>query len=110
MEYVVLKTGGKQYRVSTGDVIEVDRLIQDKDKEFVFEDVLLFVSGDTIKIGKPRLSDVVVKAKVIDHIKGEKVRVSKFKAKVRYRKTIGFRPYLSKVKIEKIEAKKAKST
>lgn len=110
MEYVVLKTGGKQYRVSEGDVIEVDRLFQDKDKEFVFEDILLWVSSDDLKIGKPKLSDVLVKAKVIDHIKGDKIRVSKFKSKVRYRKTIGFRASLSKVKIEKIEAKGAKSS
>ena len=110
MEYVVIKTGGKQYRVSEGDVIEVARLTQEKDKEFVFEDVLLWVSGEAVKIGKPKLSDVIVKAKVVDHTKGEKIRVSKFKSKVRYRKTIGFRASLSKIKIEKIEAKNDKKT
>ncbi len=102
MDYAVIKTGGKQYRVSTGDILEIDKLPQLKESVVTFEDVLLWVAGDQVKIGKPVLSDVSVKAKILEQKKGEKIRVSKFKAKSRYRRTIGFRPLLTKVVIEDI--------
>ncbi len=109
MNYAVIKTGGKQYRVSAGDVLEIDRLSADGDT-VVFDDVLLLVSDSGIKIGKPRLADVKVKAKILEQTKGEKIRVSKFKAKARYRRTIGFRAHLSKVMIEKIDTGEKSST
>lgn len=109
MNYAVIKTGGKQYRVSAGDVLEIDRLSTDGDT-VVFDDVLLLVSDSGIKIGKPRLVDVKVKAKILEQTKGEKIRVSKFKAKARYRRTIGFRAHLSKVMIEKIDTGEKSST
>ena len=102
MDYAVIKTGGKQYRVSTGDILEIDKLPQLKESVVTFEDVLLWVTGDQVKIGKPVLSDVKVRAKILEQKKGEKIRVSKFKAKSRYRRTIGFRPLLTKVVIEDI--------
>ena len=102
MDYAVIKTGGKQYRVSTGDILEIDKLPQLKESVITFEDVLLWVTGDQVKIGKPVLSDVKVRAKILEQKKGEKIRVSKFKAKSRYRRTIGFRPLLTKVVIEDI--------
>lgn len=103
MDYAVIKTGGKQYKVSAGDTIEIDRLPEGK--ELTFEEVLLVVSDGQVKIGKPTLSGVKVKATLVEQTKGDKIRVSKFKAKARYRRTIGFRASLSKVKIEKIEEK-----
>jgi large subunit ribosomal protein L21 len=106
MNYAVIRTGGKQYRVSEGDLIEVDKLEKDKGKIF-FDDVLLFVSDKTIKIGKPNLVGERVEAEIIENYKGDKVRVSKFKSKVRYRKVIGFRPSLSRVKVVKIGLKKS---
>lgn len=104
MEYAVIKTGGKQYRVSVGDILEVDRLAGGKDSAITFEDVLLLVSGSQVKIGKPTLKAIKVKAKILEQKKGEKIKVSKFKAKARYRRTIGFRPLFSRVVIEKIES------
>ena len=101
MEYAIIRTGGKQYKVTPGDIIEIDRLPQDKTEDVIFEDVLLHVLDNKIEIGKPRLK-AKVKAKILEHKKGEKIRVSKFKAKSRYRKTIGFRAFLTKVQIEKI--------
>ncbi|MCL4418594.1 50S ribosomal protein L21 [Patescibacteria group bacterium] len=106
MEYVVIRSGGKQYRVKEGDTIEVDKIRSEKDKEIVIDDVLLWVSGEKIKIGKPKLLDVKVKAKVLEQKKGDKIKVGKFKSKVRYRRVVGFRPLLTKVKIEEIKAKK----
>ena len=101
MKYAVIKTGGKQYTVSEGDVIEIDRLPQERGK-VTFADVLLYVTDDSVKIGKPTVAGEKVEATLVENFKGEKVRVSKYKSKVRYRKTIGFRAYLSRVKIDKV--------
>ena len=101
MKYAVIKSGGKQYRVSEGDIIEVDRLSQDKGK-ISFDNVLLYVADGSVKIGKPFITGEKIQASLVENLKGDKIRVSKYKAKVRYRKTIGFRPFLSRVKIEKV--------
>lgn len=106
MKYAVIKSGGKQYKVSEGDIIEVDRLNKEIGKIF-FDDVLLYVDEKTVNIGKPRLSEKV-EAMLLEDIKGEKIRVSKFKSKVRYRRTSGFRASLSRVKIEKIVSSASK--
>ncbi len=101
MQYAVIRSGGKQYKVSVGDTLKFDKLNSQEGKNIAF-DVLLLVSDGKAKIGKPVVSGVRVEGKLIENIKGEKTRVSKFKAKSRYRKSIGFRPALSVVKIERI--------
>ena len=105
MKYAVITAGGKQYRVSEGDVIEIDRVASEAQSSFTFPEVLLFVDGDTQKIGTPFVSDVTVTGKVLDHTKGEKIRVSKFKAKAKYRRVTGFRASLTKVQIDAIGVK-----
>ncbi len=102
MKYAVIRTGGKQYRVAEGDEIEVDKLEAEKGKPFTFDEVLLFVDGDKVKVGQPLVKGVKVKAKVVDQLKGKKIRVATYKAKARYRRVKGFRSRLTKVKIEKI--------
>ncbi|MDO8658639.1 MAG: 50S ribosomal protein L21 [Candidatus Levybacteria bacterium] len=102
MKYAVVKTGGKQYRVSEGDIISVERLDAKANDEYPFSNVLLYVSGGVLKVGTPTVEKVIVKGTVIELIKGEKIRVSKYKSKVRTRRTIGHRQLLSKVKIDKI--------
>ena len=102
MKYAVIQSGGKQYRVSEGDVIEVDRLSLVKNGEVDFTNVLLLHASDQVKIGTPRVKNVHVIGKVLGQIKGEKIRVSKFKAKARYRRTTGFRASLTRVQIVKI--------
>jgi len=99
MEYAIVKTGGKQYKVSKDSVIEVERLGFKPGEKFSLEDVLLYVAGGNIKVGKPKVSGIVVKATVLEHFKGKKLRISKFKAKSRYRKVTGHRQYLTKIKI-----------
>nr|MBI5456046.1 50S ribosomal protein L21 [Candidatus Levybacteria bacterium] len=108
MKYAVIKTGGKQYKVSESDVIDVERLKSEKDEKVVFNEVLLLVSDDNIKIGKPFITGEKVEGKLLENVKGDKLRVSKFKAKVRYRKTIGFRASISRVQIDKISGTKEK--
>ena len=107
MKYAVIKSGGKQYRVAEGDVIEVDRLKEEKGK-ISFSEVLLLVNEGNVKIGKPTVTGEKVIATLVDNIKGEMVRVSKYKSKVRYRRTTGFRAYLSQVKIDQIGEKVTK--
>ena len=102
MKYAVIKTGGKQYKVSEGDVIQVDRLLEDKDGTVNFNEVLLKVSDGSIKIGNPFLKGEKVSGKLLSQVKGDKIRVQKYKSKVRYRRTTGFRSSLSKVSIDKI--------
>lgn len=101
MQYAVIKSGGKQYKVSKGTVLDVDRLEGDA-REVLLPDVLLFVSEGQVKIGKPYLSGVRVKASVVAEIKGDKIRVGKFKAKARYRRIMGFRASLTRLEIKDV--------
>ncbi len=106
MEYAIVKTGGKQYRVSEGSIIEIDRLNIEKDQEVILDNVLLWAAEGQAKIGKPNLLNVKVKTRVIDNIKGDKIRVAKFKAKARYRRMIGFRPHITRLEVKSIEGEK----
>jgi large subunit ribosomal protein L21 len=99
MEYAIIKTGGKQYKVSKDSVIEVERLKHKPGEKFSLEEVFLHVVDGNVKLGKPRLAGVVVKAIVLEHLKGEKLRISKFKAKSKYRRVTGHRQYLTRIKI-----------
>ena len=99
MEYAVVKTGGKQYKVSKDTILEVDRLSNKVGENFTFDEVLLYVAGEKIKLGKPKVEGVKVKATVLEHFKGDKLRIAKFKHKVRYKRVMGHRQYLTKIKI-----------
>lgn len=101
--YAVVISGGKQYKVEENQILEVDRISAEKNSQHNFKDILLIRNDERILIGNPFIPGASVKAKIIDHIKGEKIDVARYKAKVRYRKKIGFRPYLTKLLIEKIE-------
>lgn len=104
MNYAVIRSGGKQYKVSSGDELTIDKLSEDGKKSVVFDEVLLLVSDEKVSVGKPLVSGAKVEATMIENIKGEKIYVKKFKAKSRYRKTTGFRAQMSVVKIEKIDS------
>lgn len=102
MKYSVIQSGGKQYRVSEGDIIQIDKLSGKEGEEVVFPSVLLYVSDGSVTLGKPYVENLRVSGKLIRHTKGEKLRIAKFKAKARYRRVTGFRSSLSEVKIEQI--------
>lgn len=102
MNYAIVKIGGKQYKVSEGDTLLVENL-NSGNENVTFDDVLLLVTEKTVKVGKPKVSGVKVKAKILKNLKGGKIRVAKFKSKVRYRRVTGFRPTLTQIKIEKID-------
>lgn len=107
MEYAVIKAAGKQYKVTPGLILEVDKIDGEKGAEVSFSDVLLFGDGKETKVGVPTIDGAIVKAKIVDQIKGEKVRVAKFKAKVRYRRVTGFRAQLTKIEITDIKGGKS---
>lgn len=96
--YAVIQTGGKQYKVEKGDEILVEKLEADVDGEVAF-DVLLVADDAGVKIGKPVLEGVVVKGKVLEHGKGKKVIVFKYKPKKNSRKKNGHRQPYTKVEI-----------
>ena len=105
MKYAVIQTGGKQYKVTEGTVLNVERMTADADTSVTFSDVLLLIDGDSVKVGMPFVDGVQVSATVMAHPRGVKIRVAKFKAKARYRRVMGHRQELSTLRIDSIGAK-----
>lgn len=101
-KYAIVKIGGKQMMVSEGYIFEIER------QEQLNMDVLLFSDGKKVEIGEPVLTDVEVKADVLDEKMGKKITVARFKSKSRYRRKKGHRQPLSVVKIKSITKKGAK--
>jgi large subunit ribosomal protein L21 len=104
MSYAIIQTGGKQYRVSEGDVLSVEKLAVETGKETTFSDVLLVVNGDKVTLGSPLLSGASVQAEVVDQYKDDKVVAFKFKRRKGYHRTVGHRRQLTELKITKISA------
>lgn len=106
MKYAVIKIAGKQYRVTEGEILTIDKQEAAEGEEIEISEVLLLSDGENVEVGTSYVKDIKVKAQVEKHLKGEKIRVAKFKAKSRYHKVMGFRPLLTRIKILKIESKK----
>jgi large subunit ribosomal protein L21 len=102
--YAVLEAGGKQYRVAKGDTLEVERLVAEPGKPFTFERVLLIENEGKYSVGKPIVPNASIVAEVLAHIRGEKKTAFKLKRRKGYRKTIGHRQELTRVKISEIKA------
>jgi len=102
MKYAVVKIGGSQHKVAEGDEIEVEKIEGEKGKAVDFKEVLLLVDEEKVKIGKPYIKGAQVKTKILDQIKGKKIRVATYKAKSRYRRVKGHRKLLTRLKIEKV--------
>lgn len=113
--FAILETGGKQYKIAEGDILEVELLPAELvKKDTASLTTVMLVQGDKeVLIGDPYVKNAKVKAKVLGDIKGEKIRIVKYKAKKGYKKTQGHRQKLQRIQIEKIEVKtgaKAKET
>ncbi len=100
--FAVIKTGGKQYKVQEGDILNVEKLNMDKDKKVTFDKVLLVEDGGKTLIGTPFVESALVKAEVIENFKDKKVIVFKKKRRKQYRRTRGHRQELTRIKIEEI--------
>lgn len=101
--YAIIETGGKQYMVHEGDVLAVEKLNYPEGEVISFDRVLAVSKEDgNVEFGKPYLENVKVNAKVLEHGKGPKIRVFKYKPKKNYRKRQGHRQPYTKIQIEKI--------
>src|SRR5919198_5988545 len=101
--YAIVETGGKQYRVKPGDTVAVERLTGEPGETLDLERVLLVGdSGDSPRVGTPGVAGAVVRAEVLEHVRGEKIIVFRYKSKVRYRRKTGHRQALTRLKITDI--------
>jgi len=107
MTQAVVQIQGHQFLTKEGEEIITDRYAAKKGEEIELEPLLYF-DEKTVKVGTPVLEDVVVVGKILEHLKGKKIRVAKFRAKSRYRRVKGFRPLLTRIKIKKITLRKKK--
>jgi len=102
--YAVFKTGGKQYRATTGDVIKVEKIDADKGATVELDQVLMVGEGEDVKIGTPFLDGGKVTATVLDHGRRDKIKIIKFKRRKHHDKQMGHRQYFTKIEITGIDA------
>jgi large subunit ribosomal protein L21 len=102
--YAVFKTGGKQYRAATGDLIKVEKIEAEKGATVELDQVLMVGEGEDVKIGTPFLEGGKVTARVVDHGRGDKVRIIKFKRRKHHMKHMGHRQYFTQLEITGIDA------
>jgi len=100
--YAVIKSGGKQYRVEPGKQVRVESLSADVGAAVAFEEVLLVGTGDSVKVGAPLVSGAKVKATVVAHGRGEKVKIFKLRRRKHYQKSQGHRQNYTEVRIDDI--------
>jgi large subunit ribosomal protein L21 len=100
--YAVIETGGKQYRVSEGDIVFIEKQNVEPDSSITFDKVLTIADGENISFGEPVLEGASVTAKVLKHGKDKKILIIKYKAKKGYRKRQGHRQPYTQIQIEKI--------
>ncbi|SRR5690606_13887023 len=103
MANAVIRTGGKQYRVTEGDLLKVEKLAGEPGSKITFDEVLM-VLGDKPQVGKPLVSGAKVEAEIVAQDRGDKIIVFKFRRRKRYRKKQGHRQYFTQVKITGVKA------
>jgi large subunit ribosomal protein L21 len=102
MSYAIFKTGGKQYRVGTGEILTVEKLDGEKGARVEFKDVLAVGEGENLKVSD--LAGASVAAEILDQVKGDKVIAYKYRRRKGYHRTVGHRQKLTQVKITEISA------
>jgi large subunit ribosomal protein L21 len=100
--YAVIKSGGKQYKVAPGEKLKVETLPADVGAEVVLDQVLMVGEGDSIRIGQPVVAGAAVKATVVAHGRGDKVRIFKMRRRKHYQKHQGHRQNYTELKIDSI--------
>lgn len=100
--YAVIKAGGKQYRVSAGEKLRLERIEGDVGSEVQLSEVLMVGSGEAVKVGTPLVSGVSVTGKILNHGKGDKVKIFKIRKRKHYQKRQGHRQPYTEVQITAI--------
>ncbi len=102
--FAIIQTGGKQYKVKEGDIVRVEKLLDEKGKTISLSEVLLVgdEAGTNVKVGTPYVAGASVTAEIMEQGKGEKMTAMKYKRKVRYRKHLGHRQLFTELKIATI--------
>jgi large subunit ribosomal protein L21 len=103
--YAVIKTGGKQFKVTEGDTLKVEKLSTEVGKALNINSVLTLVDGDKVTIGTPIVKGASVDATIVSHGKGDKVKIFKMNRRKGYRKSQGHRQSFTEIKINKIAVK-----
>jgi large subunit ribosomal protein L21 len=101
--YAVIETGGKQYRVSAGDTVDIEKLPFEAGSELELNRVLAISQDSGQMLAGPELSGAKVLATIVEHGRGQKIRVFKFKRKKQYRRTIGHRQDFTRIKVTGIQ-------
>ena len=101
--YAVIKTGGKQYRVSPGQSLKIESLAIEQGQNVEFDEVLLVADGENVAVGAPYLDKGKVTAEVVSHGRGKKIDVIKFKRRKNYMRTQGHRQNYTEVRITDIQ-------
>jgi large subunit ribosomal protein L21 len=102
--YAVIKTGGKQYRVAAGEKLRIESLAAEVGAEVTLDQVLLVADGENLKVGAPLVAGATVKATVVSHGRGDKVRIFKMRRRKHYRKTQGHRQNYTEIEVVGIHA------
>ncbi len=100
--YAVVKTGGKQYKVAVGEKLKVEQIAADIDSQIVLNEVLMVADGDAVAIGAPLVAGASIKATVVSHGRGEKVRIFKMRRRKHYQKRQGHRQNYTEIRIDEI--------
>ena len=100
--YAVVKTGGKQYRVVAGDKLKVEQIPADVGAEVILDQVLMVGEGESVRLGQPTVAGATVKATVVAHGRGEKVKIFKMRRRKHYQKHQGHRQGYTELKIDAI--------
>jgi large subunit ribosomal protein L21 len=102
--YAVIKTGGKQYKVSEGQTLKVEKIDAEEGASIDLSEILMIADGDDVKIGKPFIEGGNVSATITSHGRGKKVNIVKFKRRKHHRKQMGHRQSYTEIKIDRISA------
>ncbi len=101
-KFAIVETGGKQYKVSVGDSVDIEKLPLEPEASIIFDKILLVSDGQTTQIGQPYVENATVKGKVVSQLKSNKELVFKYKNKTGYKKLQGHRQKFTRVLIETV--------
>jgi large subunit ribosomal protein L21 len=102
--YAVIVSGGRQYRVTAGQTLKLEKLAADVGSTVDFDQVLMIANGDDIKLGLPNMKGAKVTASVVNQGRHKKIKIMKFRRRKHHQKETGHRQYFTEVKIEEIQA------